>query len=129
MNFQRGGKDFGAEGDGACARWAMVCAAMLLVAVFQGAVCCCQGMSELLCVVVTVLHSACVLVASVDHPPWCKHQAGAVGMSVAGLETGWVLFSSSVVAASQESQTNPGSPPRLSIRTEFPHRKRGKSEK
>jgi len=36
-----------------------------------------------------------------------------------------VLFSISVLASSQELQTNAGSPPRLSTWTEFPHRERG----
>ena len=60
INFQRGGKDFGAEGDGVsvercrCMCRAMVCAAVLLAGIFQGAMYCCQATSVLQCVVLTV---------------------------------------------------------------------------
>lgn len=92
------------KGAGVCAGWAMVCAAMLLAGIFQGAAYCCRAMSDLQRVVLTTVHVyVCLwLLRSISLT------VSAKGVLLACPALDWqqfgVLFGSSVVALSQELQ-------------------------
>lgn len=75
IHFQKGGKDFGVEGKGASVeRCRFLCwvghglCCHVTSQDFPGSVCCCQGLSHLLCVVLTI-QCMCVCACSVLGAP------------------------------------------------------------